>query len=228
MKIYGLEKLSLVDYSGYTSAVVFTAGCNFRCPYCHNAGLVNGEVKALDYGEVIDYLKKRKGLLDAVVVSGGEPTLNHDLTDFLKLLKELGYKVKLDTNGTNPEMLKEIMEKNLVDYVAMDIKNSLAEYSKTTCVPNLNVNNIEKSINMLKNGKVDYEFRTTLVAGLHTKKSITQMATELKGAKRLFLQHFVDNGGCLTSGLEEISKQEAEEFEQNLNSFGIETKLRGY
>lgn len=228
MKIYGLEKLSLVDFGSYAAAVVFTGGCNFRCPYCHNAGLATCQVETLDNNEVMEYLKSRKKLLDGVVVSGGEPTLNADLIDFLKELKAMGYKVKLDTNGTNPIMLKEIIDKNLVDYVAMDIKNSLNSYAETIGIQNYNTSKIEESIKILKQNKVDYEFRTTLVLGLHTLESITKMAEELKGAKRLFLQHFVDNGGCLKSGLQEIPKASAEEFKKVLTGYGIDTKLRGY
>lgn len=229
MKIYGLQKLTLVDYPGYSAAIIFTGGCNFRCPFCHNAGLVEKEYPELSIEEVMAYLTKRKGLLDAVVISGGEPTLQNDLVSFVSTLKEMGYKIKLDTNGTNPTMLKQLLEKQLLDYVAMDIKNSFEEYSVTAGITNKAViDNIKESLRVLKESGVDYELRTTLVAGLHSAESITQMASDIKGAKKLFLQHFVDNGGCIKGGLGDISKLEAEEFKQIFENHNIETKLRGY
>lgn len=228
MKIFGLEKLSLVDFPNLTAAVLFTGGCNFRCPFCHNAGLVSKEYKPLENAEIIDYLKKRKGLLDGVVVSGGEPTLELGLLDFLKSLKEMGYKVKLDTNGTSPTILQKAIGDGLVDYVAMDIKNALDYYPQTTGVSGLNVTNVKKSIAILLAGSVDYEFRTTLVDGLHTKERMAQMVKEIKGAKKLYLQHFVDNGGCITSGLSDISKSEAESFKKIFIDNNINCELRGY
>ena len=150
MEIYGLEKLSLVDYSNYACAVIFTGGCNFRCPFCHNSGLVDKEVKPLSNIEVFEFLKKRKKLLDAVCISGGEPTLQSDLIDFIKKVKSLGYKIKLDTNGTNPTMLMEIIKENLVDYIAMDIKNSFEKYPLTIGLNTLNLDNVKKSIEIIK------------------------------------------------------------------------------
>ncbi|MCM1324918.1 MAG: anaerobic ribonucleoside-triphosphate reductase activating protein, partial [Acetobacter sp.] len=156
----------MVDYEGHLCCTVFTAGCNFRCPYCHNSDLVEGKnLHQISEEEFFVFLTKRKGLLDSVCVSGGEPTLQPDLIDFLKKIKALGFQVKLDSNGTAPKLLKELIENKLVDYIAMDIKNSRESYHKTAGNGHFNLKNIEESVEFLKQGKVPYEFRTTLVAG---------------------------------------------------------------
>lgn len=227
MKIYGLEKLSMVDFGSLCSAVIFTGGCNFRCPFCHNSGLVNLDVTPLDEQEVFDYLISRKKLLDGVVVSGGEPTLYPDLPEFIKKIKDLGYKVKLDTNGTNCAMLKKLIDEKLVDFVAMDIKNSLEMYpltAGTTC----GHEDIVKSIELLKTNVVDYEFRTTLVDGLHTNASIKEMGELVKGAKKLYLQKFVDNGTTIKDGLKAVPKDKAEEYKNILSNYVTSVSLRGY
>lgn len=228
MKIYGLEKLSMVDFGKRCAAVVFTGGCNFRCPFCHNSGLVEGTVTPLDETQVFEYLKKRKGLLDGIVVSGGEPTIQSDLPDFIAKIREMGYAVKLDTNGTNYEMLKSLIDRKLVDFVAMDVKNSISEYPATVGVKNFDPTNILKSIELLKSGVVDYEFRTTLVNGLHTLKSITKMAELLDGAKVLYLQKFVDNGTNIKDNLSEIPLDIAKSFQNILQSHISNVYLRGY
>ena len=228
MQIFGLEKLSLVDYGAYACAVVFTGGCNFRCPFCHNSGLVEKETKEILESEVLDFLRKRFGLLDAVVVSGGEPTMQADLPEFLAKLKDMGYKVKLDTNGTNPDMLKYVIDKDLVDYVAMDIKNSFENYPKTTGLKNLNTDNIKHSLEILNSSNIDYELRTTIVKELHTTSGIEAMAKELQGAKRLYLQKFVDSDTCIASGLNPISKDIATKWVQILETSIDQVSLRGY
>lgn len=228
MNILGLEKLSLVDFPNCVAAVIFTGGCNFRCPFCHNAGLVEDKYQKIETSEVMDYLIARKKMLDGVVISGGEPTIQSDLVPFIKSVKEMGYKVKLDTNGTNPDVLESLVEQKLVDYVAMDIKNSLDMYSTTTGIANLNTSKVQKSLNILKKGEVDYELRTTLISNFHTRENIEKMAEELQGVKRLYLQKFVDNENCIKSGLSEVSKEVAEEFKHILENNGITTKLRGY
>ena len=228
MKIFGLEKLSLVDYQDYACAVIFTGGCNFRCPFCHNSGLVDKSVSPINVEEVIEFLTKRKSLLDAVCISGGEPTLESGLIEFVKEIKELGYMVKLDTNGTNPEVLEQLINENLIDYVAMDYKNSSKNYPMTTGVANIDINKITKSVDILKNGKVDYEFRTTIVAEFHNEDSIRDMATELSGAKKLFLQKFVENENCISKGLTPVTKDVAEDW-KNILAYNIkEVNLRGY
>jgi len=228
MKILGLEKLSLVDFPGYTCAVVFTGGCNFKCPFCHNSGLVLEDVAEISEHEVFEYLEKRYGLLDAVCVSGGEPTLQNDLINFLKRLKDIGYKVKLDTNGSNPKILKEIINLHLVDYVAMDIKNNFADYNEITGIKCLDISKIIESVDILKENKVDYEFRTTLVKEFHNRENIIELANDLKSAKKLYLQRFVDNDNCIGSGLHEIPKDVAESYLQQLSGSIEAVLLRGY
>lgn len=229
MKIYGLEKLSMVDFDGHLCATVFTAGCNFRCPFCHNADLVNGtNLSEISEEKFFTYLKKRKGMLDSVCVSGGEPTLQKDLPEFIKKIKDLGFLVKLDTNGTNPKMLKELVENNLVDYVAMDIKNSRESYLKTAGKGNFDLNKIDESISYLKTGVVPYEFRTTLISGHHTENEIKKMGSWISGASKLYLQHFVDSGNCIEGGMSEVTKEQAEKFKTILEKTIREVHLRGY
>ena len=218
----------MVDYDGHLCAVVFTAGCNFRCPYCHNSDLVNGNnLKEVSQEEFFAYLDKRRKILDSVCVSGGEPTLQPDLPSFIKRIKEKGFLVKLDTNGTNFEMLKSLVEQNQVDYVAMDIKNSPSGYKKTAG-REINITNIKNSVEFLKQNLVPYEFRTTLVTDYHNEQAITEMAEWLRGAQKLYLQHFVDNGTCITSGLKEIDEKTAQEFKTILEQSIRKVHLRGY
>jgi len=188
MIIQGLEKMSLVDYDGFVSATVFTGGCNFRCPFCHNSSLVldSANLPVLSVEEVLSYLKKRKGLLDGVCVSGGEPTLNKDLPDFIRNLKDIGYSVKLDTNGTNPDMIKLLFEQNLIDYVAMDIKNSQSDYAEIIGFSNYNLQNVIKSVDFLMNSGINYEFRTTLIKEFHSKQNIIDISKWIR-RKQIFL-----------------------------------------
>ena len=163
MKIYGLQKTTLVDYPGHVATTLFTGGCNFRCPYCHNGDLVIGleDIEPYAMEDIFSHLQKRKDVLDGVVISGGEPTLQADLPDFIRQIKELGYLVKLDTNGTNPAMLRSLVEEGLVDYVAMDIKHSRAKYASISHAADDSLEAIAASVDYLKEGHVDYEFRTT-------------------------------------------------------------------
>ncbi len=229
MKIYGLEKLSMVDFEGHLCATVFTSGCNFRCPFCHNADLVNGtNLTEISEQEFFDFLKKRKGILDSVCVSGGEPTLWHDLPEFIKKIKDMGYLVKLDTNGTNPTMLKKLIGEKLIDYVAMDIKNSQSAYTKTAGNGKFDISTINTSVEILKSGAIPYEFRTTLIKGHHTENEIKNMAKWLTASDKLYLQCFVDSGNCITDGCEKIDKQTADKFRDILARNIKEVKLRGY
>ena len=229
MAIKGIEKFSLLDYDDKVSCVIFLSNCNMRCPFCHNAPLVLdpnfGE--NIPFEDVLSYLEKRKGLVDAVVVTGGEPTLTSDLYDMVKKIKDLGYLVKLDTNGTNPAILKKLVEDKLVDYVAMDIKNSLAKYP-LTCGVNLNLDKIKESIAYLIQGNVDYEFRTTVINGYHTLEDMKEIAQLLKGAKKYRIQKFNDRETCIKQGLSEIPKEEAEEFIKALKNDIDDVALRGY
>ena len=171
-KFYGIEKLSLVDYEGKLACTLFTGGCNFRCPFCHNSSLVKNafDIKPIDDNEYLSYLEKRKNTIDAVVITGGEPTLMPSLLDKIKTFKNMGYLVKLDTNGTNPEIVKKLIKEKLIDYIAMDIKNSIELYPLTTGVNNQeSINNVLETINILKQNQVEYEFRTTLIDEFHSK-----------------------------------------------------------
>jgi pyruvate formate lyase activating enzyme len=226
MKISGLQKLSLVDFDGHISATIFTAGCNFACPYCHNAGLVNGTEPIIPTQEVLDYLEKRKNVLDAVCISGGEPTLHHDLPEFISKIKSMGYKVKLDTNGTNLQMLKYLVGNNLIDYIAMDIKNSPEKYGIT-----INCNNIfspKESTEYIMNCGVDYEFRTTLVDGFHTEEDMIKIGKLINGANKYCLQKFEDSGNCLKTGLSAIDNNTVRHFQDIMNKYTKSTILRGY
>ncbi len=212
MKIVGFEKLSLVDYDGFVSATVFTAGCNFACPFCHNGDLVlAGPFQDIE-NEVVDYLKKRKGILDAVVITGGEPTLMRDLPLFISMVKGLGLRVKLDTNGTNPDMLARLIQDNLVDFVAMDIKNSLSKYALTAGKKCLDTTKIEKSISLLVGSDIDYEFRTTIIEEFHTMDDMSDIAKLIAGAKKYALQKYVDNENCIKNGFSDISIEKAEKM----------------
>ena len=199
MRIAGLQKLTLLDYPGMVACTVFTGGCDFRCPFCHNAPLVLPERLAEDSSEeeVLTLLKKRQGVLDGVAVTGGEPLIHDDIDAFLEKIKNLGYKIKLDTNGSYPARLKRIVAAGLVDRVAMDIKNSPRDYGKTVGVPNFDLAPVEESKNFLMENGVEYEFRTTVVKGLHTKESLVKAAQWIAGAREYYLQQFKDSGHVL-------------------------------
>ncbi|MCA9357468.1 anaerobic ribonucleoside-triphosphate reductase activating protein [Candidatus Nomurabacteria bacterium] len=190
MKLGGLQQCSLIDYPGHICAVVFTIGCNFHCPYCHNPELVNETAEEIDVEEFFSFLKKRVGLLDGVTVTGGEPTVHTDLLQFIGRIKELGFKVKLDSNGTNPDMLKEAVAANLIDYIAMDIKSPLARYSETVARPT-DVASIKASIDWLRSGTVPYEFRTTVIKSFLSTDDFHIIGQEIAGAKNYYLQKFI-------------------------------------
>lgn len=199
MLISGLQKLTLLDYPGKVACTVFTGGCNFRCPFCHNAPLVLPERIAQDTSEeeVLRFLQKRQGVLDGVAVTGGEPLLHKEIGSFLEKVKSLGYKIKLDTNGSFPDRLIALVSAGLVDRVAMDIKNAPELYTKTAGVEGLDLHAVERSKDFLLSGTIDYEFRTTAVKGLHTEESITGAAAWIAGAKEYYLQQFKDSGNVL-------------------------------
>lgn len=228
MKILGLEKVSFVDYEGKICATIFTGGCNFRCPFCHNSSLVNETSEAINETEVVEYLKGRTSLLDAVTISGGEPCLQPDLYDFIKKVKAIGYIIKLDTNGTFPQVLESLLKENLIDYVAIDIKNAYSHYQTISGVKNPQIENIKQSLNLLKTYNVRYELRTTLVGQFHSVESITKMAQDLYGEKIIYLQKFVDTGSCLTKNLLPISKEDALKFKDILSKSIQNVYLRGY
>ncbi|MCC5911197.1 MAG: anaerobic ribonucleoside-triphosphate reductase activating protein [Clostridiaceae bacterium] len=191
MKIIGIEKSSFIDYPNKISTVYFTAGCNFRCPYCHNGPIVKGVGENIKEEEIFSFLEKRKKFIDALCISGGEPTLYEEIYDFIKKVKEKGFFIKLDTNGTNPEMLKNLLKEELIDYVAMDIKAPLHKYEFITKTK-VDIEDIKASIHLLKNTSIDYEFRTTVCKELLTEEDILEIAKYLKGSKRYYIQNFKD------------------------------------
>jgi pyruvate formate lyase activating enzyme len=227
MKICGFEKFSMVDWEGKVVCTVFASGCNFRCPFCHNASLALSSAEGVPEKEVFDYLEKRKGLVDGVCVSGGEPTLSPDLKDFISRIKALGYQVKLDTNGTNPAVLKDLVTSGLVDYVAMDIKNSPSKYPITTGVGNPLVNNVLESARFLKDSGVKHEFRTTLIKEFHTDADMDYISTIVAGAQKYYLQKYVDSDNCIKHGFAPVAKEDAERWLAKFQKVG-QAKLRGY
>ena len=229
MAIVGIDKLSLLDYEDKVSVVLFSKACNFRCPFCHNGGSVLEAQTEIDFADILSFLKTRVGLVDAVVFSGGEPTLEEDLENKIKEVKSLGYLIKLDTNGTNPELLEKLLDDKVVDYVAMDIKNSPSLYAQTSGVNHVDMEKIRKSISIIMNKAPDYEFRTTLVKEFHEGMNYDNFFELIKGAKRLFLQKFVDREGCIIKGLHDVDELEATKLRDYLLSKGLsEVSLRGY
>lgn len=230
MRICGLQKLALVDYPGKLAATVFTGGCNLRCPFCHNALLVTGlgeNPERHTPEEILAFLKTRRGLLDGVVLSGGEPLMQPGTADFLRQVKDLGFAVKLDTNGFYPEALRELLEAGTLDYVAMDIKNCLPKYPMTCGLPQLDTTPLEKSVELLRRSSVPFEFRTTLVRELHTEADLLAIAHWLEGSPRYCLQLFVDSGGLIGSGLSAFTPEEMQAFAQRLRPFFGEVPVRG-
>lgn len=231
MIICGMEKFSMVDYDGYIACTVFTKGCNFLCPFCHNSSLVTGEAAEIPEEEVFDYLTKRKGLVDAVCITGGEPTLQRGLKGFILKVRALGYRVKLDTNGTNPAILKELLTEGLLDYVAMDIKTDFVRYEDVTGTSNpALIERVKESVGILKTLAPDYEFRTTAIAEYHSSDNYAAIAEIVRDAKRFFVQKFKDGENNLTQGiLHELPKEEAEKFLAVVKAAGVaEVGLRGY
>lgn len=206
MVINGLQKLTLLDFPEHTACTVFTGGCNMRCPFCHNAVLVTDPASqpVIDEREFFDFLKKRRGLLDGVAITGGEPTLMPDLSDFIKTIRELGFEVKLDTNGTRPDILAGLIEKRLVNYVAMDIKSSKEGYPKAVGIPNFDIAPVMESAAILMQNRIEYEFRTTVVKEIHDISDIESIGKWLNGAPRYFLQLFKDNGATMEKGLNPV------------------------
>ncbi len=229
MKIYGLQKMTLLDFPGRVACTIFTGGCNFRCPFCHNALLVTDIDEENTYTEeyVLDFLATRKGLLDGVCITGGEPLINSDIADFIKKIKALGFAVKIDTNGSNPELLERLINDGIIDYVAMDIKNSPEKYSVTAGVKNLDMKKITKSVEILKGGRVDCEFRTTVVKQFHTVGDISAAAEFIAGAPRYFLQNFSDSGNLIGENMSAVSKETLEEMKAAATRFVENTQIRG-
>ncbi len=229
MQFSGFQKLTLLDFPGHVAATLFTAGCNFRCPFCHNAALVthidNQNCFTDEY--ILDYLKKRIGILDGICITGGEPLLHKDLPEFIKKVKGLGYLVKLDTNGSYPDALEELINSGNIDYVAMDIKNSKEKYALTAECSEQDLENIEKSIALLMQNKIDFEFRTTVVNEYHTVEDIKSIARWIKGAEKYFLQNFTDSGDLIKDGLNPTSRETLDLMRSAASEFISNTNLRG-
>ena len=229
MRILGLQKLSLLDFPGKVAATVFTGGCDLRCPFCHNAPLVlpGRGTSALDAGGVLDFLASRRGLLDGMVLSGGERLLRPGAADRSAEVKAMGFAVKLDTNGCHPDALADILDRRLADYVAMDIKNSLEKYPWTVGVPGFDTAPVERCARLLMEGPADYEFRTTLVRPFHEVGDMETIGRWLRGARRYYLQAFVDSGDLVGGGCAPFTPEEMEGFLQAARPFFQSAALRG-
>lgn len=231
MIIQGLQKISLLDYPEKVSCTVFLSGCNFKCPFCHNASLVISEKigsqnKITDL-EFFEFLKTRIRKLDGVCITGGEPLLRSDLEGFIKSIKDLGFLVKLDTNGYNPKALKDIVNTGMIDFVAMDIKNSQEHYSLSVGVPDLDIKKICESVSFLLSETVPFEFRTTVVEELHTEEDLIRIGEWIQGTEDYYLQQFVDSGDVITNGLHSPTIEKMERYKDIIESYVPNVKLRG-
>lgn len=229
MRICGLNKTTLLDYPGKVAATVFLGGCNFRCPFCQNGSLVLApqEEPEIQLEKLWAFLEKRRGILDGVCVTGGEPTLSLQLPELLEKIKELGYLVKLDTNGSNPEVVDELLKKRLVDYIAMDVKTSKEEYKKVAGTESVNIEKICQSVEMIMDRAPDYEFRTTVVKELHGKEDFESMGEWLSGAKVCYLQAYRDSEGVIRPGFSSYTKEDLEEFADILRRTIPLVQIRG-
>ena len=228
MKIHGLQKMTLLDFPGHVACTVFTGGCDMRCPFCHNFELVDGSAPPImEEEELFAFLEKRKGLLDGVAFTGGEPCLQKNLPDLMKRVKQMGYSIKLDTNGNHPDMLRRMMEEGLLDYVAMDIKNSPDKYALTAGLRQIDMGPIRESVKMLMEGPVSYEFRTTCVAQFHEEEDFVKIGEWLEGAKAYFLQSFTDRDSVPFGNLTAPSREEIYTFCRTVQRFIPNTHVRG-
>lgn len=228
MKIHGLQKMTLLDFPGRVACTVFLGGCDMRCPFCHNAELIDGSAEAImDETELLAFLEKRKGLLDGVAFTGGEPTLRKDLPDLFRRIKAMGYPIKLDTNGLHPDRLKALLDEGLVDYVAMDIKNCPEKYAVTAGLDSVDLDKIQQSIDLLKNGTVDYEFRTTVVDELHEAEDFAKIGAWIAGARAYYLQAFTDRDTVVFENLHAPSRECMEAYAHTVRKFVPNTALRG-
>lgn len=226
MRIAGFQKLTLLDFPGKISCIIFTQGCNFKCPYCQNSGLIGHENEELiSDEEIFSYLNKRKGVIDGVVISGGEPTVQSNLGIFIKRVKDMGFLVKLDTNGSNPDLIEKLLKDNLLDYIAMDIKNVLTLYKDVTAV-NANVDKLKRSIEIIKNSSIDHEFRTTIIKNIHDIDKIKEICSYVSGEK-MFLQNFEQSENVLGKNLESFSKEELIEISKEMKGIYPNVNVRG-
>ena len=229
MKISGFQKMTLLDFPGQVAATVFTGGCNLRCPFCHNALLVTELNETEEYSEdfIISYLEKRRGVLDGLAITGGEPLIQKDIRVFIERVRHLGYKVKLDTNGCYPDKLKDLVARNLVDYVAVDVKNSKERYAETVGVPGFSLEPVEETVSFLKKGLVPYEFRTTVVDEFHTLEDILKIGEWIDGSDAWFLQNFVDSGNLIGENLHAAPRELLFEMREEGRKYVRKCELRG-
>ena len=231
MNIAGLQKLTTSDFPGFLSCIVFTQGCNLRCPYCQNSELIPMLKVVTDNflteDDIFDFLKKRKNILDGVVITGGEPLIQKDIKEFITKIKELGYKVKLDTNGTNPTLLKEIIDDGLIDYCAMDIKNDFDNYAKTIGVEQIDTSKILQSIEVLKSSKIDYEFRTTICKEFHNISTISNICEIIGKEPNYFIQNFEDSSNVINHNLHGFTFEELLEIQKYYESQYPNFHVRG-
>ena len=228
MKICGLQKTTLLDFPGHVAATIFTGGCNFRCPFCHNSDLLGNDAPpAFTEEEVLSFLSKRSGILEGVAITGGEPTLQPDLESFIRRIRSIGLQVKLDTNGYRPDVLKSLCEQGLVDYVAMDIKTCKERYPLLAGIPSIQMEPIEESVDYLKSCHIPYEFRTTVVKELHRSEDFLSIGRWLQGAEAYYLQSYQESEGVISPVFSACSKEELEGFQSLLLPFIPNTSLRG-
>lgn len=229
MDFVGIDKLSLVDFDEYLSMTLFTGGCNFRCPFCHNADLVlHKEYPSIPWAEIKELLKDRVKKIDAIVITGGEPLIHPDIIEKIKEIKELGYLVKLDTNGTNPDLLIKLIEDKLIDYVAIDIKNTFDKYPLTSGIKSPMLDNIKKSLNYLLTHKFPYELRTTVIKEFHTLDDLLKIANSIKGCPKYVLQRYKDREECIEHGFHEISEEDIKKYLVEIRKIIPNTQTRGY
>ncbi|HOP11877.1 MAG TPA: anaerobic ribonucleoside-triphosphate reductase activating protein [Oscillospiraceae bacterium] len=229
MNIHGIQKLTLIDYPGKVACTLFAGGCNFRCPFCHNAGLVlNPDAdEALDEKEILAFLKKRINLLDGVCITGGEPLLQKDVVRFAGEIKKLGYAVKIDTNGSFPDRLKELVESKNIDYVAMDIKNAPSKYALTVGIDDYFLSAVQESVEYLKSGVIDFEFRTTAVRQFHTPQDFIEIGKWIQSPHtKWYLQNFCDSGNIIAGGLSGFERFELENFLEIMKKYVPKSELR--
>ena len=228
MKIHGLQKMTLLDFPGRVACTVFLGGCDMRCPFCHNAELIDGSAPpVMDEDELLAFLEKRWGLLDGVAVTGGEPLLRPDFISLAEKIRDLGYPLKLDTNGTHPDRLREVIGRSLAAYVAMDIKNSPERYAETAGLEKLDLAPVRESVSLLMEGRTDYEFRTTVVAELHDADSFRGIGEWIRGAKRYYLQQFTDRDTVPFEGFHAPAEDEMREYLRIAREYVPAAELRG-
>ena len=227
--IKGIQKVTLLDYPGKVACTLFTGGCNFRCPFCQNSDLVltPASVPDIPDDEIFDYLRMRKGLLDAVCITGGEPLLHNELGGFIKKCRDIGYLVKLDTNGYEPEKLQKLIDAGIINYIAMDIKTSIERYPVVCGFPDMDVSRILKSVGIIRNSGIEHEFRTTVVHELHSNEDFEKIGQWLKGTKKYFLQLFTDSGAIIQPGLSAPSEDDMHLYLKTVKKYIPNAELRG-